>query len=88
MNSPDFSHVTLASAFSPRLLAGLAEAWRFSRRFDAQFSVVYCGEHTVEKELMLTQALEEIGIPGNITMEWRRSRWNRLARGGSTDSRI
>ena len=71
MISPNFSHVTLATAFSPRFLAGLAEAWRFSRRFDAKFSIISNGEPTEEKETMLSQGLEHLGIPADTPMEWR-----------------
>lgn len=71
MVSPNYSHVTLATAFSPRFLAGLAEAWRFSRRYDAKFSIISNGEPTEEKETMLSQGLEQLGIPADTPLEWR-----------------
>ncbi len=50
---------------------GLAEAWRFSRRFDSKFSIISGGERTEEKESILAQALEHLGIPADTAMEWR-----------------
>jgi nucleotide-binding universal stress UspA family protein len=69
--SPNFSQVSLATAFSPRFVAGMAEAWRFSRRFNSQFSIIYSGERTVEKETVLSRALEHLDIPADTVMEWR-----------------
>lgn len=71
MIPPNFSHVTLATAFSARFLAGLSEAWRFSQRFDAQFSIVSSGKPTEEKETILSKGLESLGIPADTRMEWR-----------------
>lgn len=67
---PDFSRVALATAFSPRFLPGLAEAWRFAARFQASFSIVHVGERTVEKETILAEAMEHLLVPSETPMLW------------------
>jgi len=67
---PDFSRVALATAFSPRFLPGLAEAWHFAARFQASFSIVHVGERTVEKETILAEAMEHLLVPSETPMLW------------------
>jgi nucleotide-binding universal stress UspA family protein len=71
MEPPDFSRVALATAFSPRFLPGLAEAWHFASRFQATFSIVHVGECTVEKETILAEAMEHLQVPSATPMLWR-----------------
>src|SRR5450432_3062524 len=60
---PNFSRVALATAFSPRFLPGLAEAWHFAARFQAAFSIIHVGLRNIEKETILAEAMEHLAIP-------------------------
>ena len=71
MELPTLSRFALATAFSPRFLPGLAEAWRFAARFQAAFSIIHVGERTVEKETILAEAMKHLSIPLETPMIWR-----------------
>ena len=71
MERPILSRFALATAFSPRFLSGLAEAWRFAARFQASFSIIHVGDRTVEKEMILAETMQHLSIPLETSMIWR-----------------
>jgi nucleotide-binding universal stress UspA family protein len=71
MKASNISRVALATAFSPRFLPGLAEGRRFAARLEAAFSIIHTGERTVEKETILAEAMEHLGIPPETQVLWR-----------------
>jgi hypothetical protein len=62
-------HFAVASTFSPRFLAVIAEADRAARAFGARLSVLHAGERSEEKALNFRQAFEGLGRD-NVEIYW------------------
>jgi nucleotide-binding universal stress UspA family protein len=67
---PDFPHVAVACALSPRFRAVLAEAWRFAQHLQARFSLLHAGERTPEKEEEFRAASAALGLPPETVVHW------------------
>jgi Universal stress protein family len=70
-NSSTCSRAAVAVAFSPRLHAVLAEAWRFTQRLNMDLTVIHAGTRTDEKEESLNKAFQHLGIVNDISRVWR-----------------
>ena len=62
-------HFAVASTFSPRFRAVLAEADRAARMFGARLSVLHAGERTQEKAASFQEAFADLGRE-NVEIYW------------------
>ena len=62
-------HFAVASTFSPRFRAVLAEADRAARMFGARLSVLHAGERTPEKAASFQEAFADLGRE-NVEIYW------------------
>lgn len=62
--------VGAAVALSPRYLAVMAEAWRFTRQWSAELTVLHAGVRTGQNEALFRQAFSDLGIPSRTGVLW------------------
>jgi nucleotide-binding universal stress UspA family protein len=62
-------HFAVASTFSPRFRAVIAEADRIAKKFSARLSVLHAGERSDEKVEKFHEAFEKIGR-GEVDIYW------------------
>jgi nucleotide-binding universal stress UspA family protein len=66
-----YRRVGVASTFSPRFLAVLAEAGRISRLSDASLELIHADTYDTEKERRFREALERLGLDRNAPIHFQ-----------------
>ncbi len=65
-----YRQIAVASTFSPRFLAVLAEAFRVAARFGGKCDVIHAASHSKERETKFLNAFEELHIHPVPPLHW------------------
>lgn len=65
-----YRRIAVASTFSPRFLAVLAEAFRVAARFGSECRVIHAASHSQEREAKFLDAFKELQIDPAPSLHW------------------
>jgi universal stress protein family protein len=65
-----YRSAAVATTFSPRFLAVLAEAGRVSSVFGVPLRLIHAGEETEEKRIMFSEGLTNVALPPDTVIHW------------------
>jgi nucleotide-binding universal stress UspA family protein len=68
--SGTYQHIGVASAFSPRLNAVLAEAGRIAHLLESPLSIIHAAPHSDENAARFAEAIEQVALPKDIPILW------------------
>lgn len=68
-----YRHIAVASTFSPRFLAVLAEADRMARLLSARMSIIHADEKEDDRVIRFDEAMQQLGRNENTPILWGRA---------------